>query len=70
MRGADQTDRDGINDGAGAMINHLVKAAAIPCSARDLDKGAPLRRCLEMALTRRHESGRKLRDIPQPCMVA
>src|SRR5258708_25166786 len=63
MRGADQADRDGINDYFVAMRNHLVEAVAIPCRARDIDKRAALRRCLELAFARAHEGSRKLGDI-------
>ena len=70
MRGADQTNGDGINDHSGAMLNHLLKTVAIPCSARDVDKRAALRRCLELAFARGNESSRKLGDVPQSRTVA
>ncbi len=65
MRGADQADRDGIDDGAVATRNHCIEAVAIPCRARDLDEGAALRRGFQLTLARGHEGGRKLRDVAQ-----
>ena len=65
MRRADQTDRDGIDNGAAATRNHLIEFAAIPGRARDIDEGAALRRGFELAFARRHESRRQLRDIAQ-----
>jgi len=43
VRGADQTDRDRIDDCTVAMRNHLIETFAIPCPARDLDERASLR---------------------------
>jgi hypothetical protein len=69
MRGANQTNRDRINDCAVAMLDHSLKAVTIPGRARDIDERASLRRCLELALARRHEGSRKLRYIPQSRIV-
>ena len=55
VRGADEADRDGIDDGAVAGGNELIQPVAIPGRARDVDEGAALRRGLELALARRHE---------------
>ena len=70
MRGADETNRDGIDDGSVAMRNHWLKAIAIPGRARDVDECAALRRGFELAFARRHEGRRKLGDVPQCRLVA
>ena len=65
MRGADEADRDGIDDGAVARRDQPIEPVAIPGRARDLDEGAALRRGLELALARGHEGGRELGDLAQ-----
>ena len=52
MRGADQADRDGIDDRSVAGGDQLIEAVATPGRARDVDEGAALRRGLEVALAR------------------
>ena len=52
-----------LTDGAVAARDHPVKTVAIPCRPRDGDERLPLRRSLELALARRHEGRRQLRDI-------
>ncbi len=69
MRGADQADRDGINNCSVAMRNHLVEPVAIPCRARDIDKRAALRRRLELAFARGYEGSLKFGDVPQSRIV-
>ena len=65
MRGADEADRDGIDDRTAAGGNHSVEPVAGPGRARDLDEGAALRRGLELALARRHEGGRQFGNLAQ-----
>ena len=65
MRGADDTDRDGIDDGSAATGDQLVQSIAIPRRARDINKRAALRRCFEVTLARGYERGRKLRNVQQ-----
>ena len=65
MRGADEADRDRIDDRAAAMGDHPIEAAAIPGRTRNVDEGAALRRRLELTLARGHKGGRKLGDRAQ-----
>src|SRR5207237_4306572 len=70
MRGADETDRDRIDDCSLATRDDLFKAVATPCTARDLDEGPPLRRGLELPLARAHEGCCELHDVAQTRVVA
>src|SRR5258705_13193711 len=69
VRGADDTDRDRIDDGSVAARDHSIQPIAIPRRARDVDKRASLRRGLQLAFARGRKGRSKLRYVPQACIV-
>ena len=70
MRGTDKADRNRIDDASFASCDRPIQRSGVPCGARDLDECPALRRRLEMAFARRHESRGELGDFREPRIIA
>lgn len=69
MRGADDADRNRINEITFASRNQPIQRRMMPCGPRNLDKRPALRRGLQMPLARGRKGRCELSDFPERRIV-